>query len=41
MYLHGSKAWGIKQKADVLFIPEPQDDFFCFIPPSLIAKSEF
>ena len=31
---------GIKQK-NVLFITEPQDDFFCFIPPSLAAKYEF
>ena len=28
---------GIKQK-NVLFIAEPQDDFFCFIPLSLAAK---
>ena len=25
----------------VLFIIEPQDDFFCFIPPSLAAKYGF
>ena len=31
---------GIKQK-NVLFIAEPQDDFFCFIPQSLAAKYEF
>ena len=31
---------GIKQK-NVLFIAEPQDDFFCFIPSSLTAKYEF
>ena len=31
---------GIKQK-NVLFIAEPQDDFFCFIPSSLAAKYEF
>ena len=31
---------GIKQK-NVLFITEPHDDFFCFIPPSLAAKYEF
>ena len=31
---------GIKQK-NVLFITEPQDDFFCFIPSSLAAKYEF
>ena len=29
---------GIKQE-NVLFISEPQDDFFCFIPLSLDAKS--
>ena len=31
---------GIKQK-NVLIITEPQDDFFCFIPPSLVAMYEF
>ena len=31
---------GIYQK-NVLFIAEPQEDFFCFIPPSLAAKYEF
>ena len=29
------------QKKNVSFITEPQDDFFCFIPPSLAAKHEF
>ena len=29
------------QKKNVSFITEPQDDFFCFIPPSLEAKNEF
>ena len=24
-----------------MFIIEPQDDFFCFTPPSLAAKYEF
>ena len=28
-------------KKNVSFITEPQDDFFCFIPPSLAAKHEF
>ena len=28
-------------KRNVLFIADPQDDFFCFIPPSLAAKYEF
>ena len=28
-------------KKNVSFITEPQDDFFCFIPPSLTAKHEF
>ena len=32
---------GIKQKKFVLFIAEPQDDFFCFIPSSPEAKYEF
>ena len=32
---------GIKQKKIVLFIAEPQDDFFCFIPSSPAAKYEF
>ena len=28
-------------KRNVLFIAEPEDDFFCFIPPSLAAKYEY
>ena len=28
-------------KRNVLFIADPQDDLFCFIPPSLAAKYEF
>ena len=35
-----SVAWGNRTK-DILFNAEPQDDFFCFIPSSLIAKYEF
>ena len=37
--LLGSKTWGEK-KRNMLFIPEPQDDFFCFIPRNLAAKYE-
>ena len=32
----GTEAWGKKNQRKA----EPQDDFFCFIPPSLGAKSE-
>ena len=32
---------GEYNKRNVLFITEPQDDFFCFITPSLVAKYEF
>ena len=36
------EAWENSTKElDVLFIPGPQNDFFCFIPPSLAAKYEF
>ena len=35
-----SVAWGNRTK-EILFNAEPQDDFFCFIPSSLIAKCEF
>ena len=35
-FILGSKAWGNKTKE---FIIEPQDDFFCFIPPSLMQPS--
>ena len=35
------RAFGSHTKRNVLFIAEPQDDFFCFIPPSLGAKCEF
>ena len=37
--LLGSKTWGEK-KRNMLFIPEPQDVFFCFIPRNLAAKYE-
>ena len=30
-FILGSEAWG--NKINVLFIAEPQDDFFCFISP--------
>ena len=35
--------WGLGQqdKRNVLFITEPQDDFFCFIPPRLAAVYEY
>ena len=32
---------GELNKRNVLFITEPQDDFFCFIPPSLATMYEF
>ena len=34
---------GDRNKRNVLFIAEPQDDFFCFLfyPPSLAAKYDF
>ena len=35
-----SVAWGNRTK-EILFNAEPQDDFFCFIPSSLIARYEF
>ena len=35
-----SEVWGNKTR-HVLFIPEPQVDFFCFILLSLAAKYEF
>ena len=37
----GSEAWESKKKRNDLFIAEPQDDFFCFIPESLRAQYEF
>ena len=30
-----------KGNISIIFIAEPQDDLFCFIPPSLAAKCEF
>ena len=36
-WLRGLGEWNIR---NVLFIAEPQDDFFCFIPPSLGAQYE-
>lgn len=38
--LLGSKAWGGERKEICYSIPEPQDDLFCFIPRSLVAKYE-
>ena len=32
---------GEYNKRNVLFISDPQDDFFCFITPGLAAKYEF
>ena len=37
-WLRGLGEWNIR---NVLFIAEPQDDFFCFIPPSLGAQYEY
>ena len=34
-------ALGLWKKKNVFFIAEPEGDFFCFISPSLGAKSEF
>ena len=34
------RSLGEYNKRNVLFIADPQDDFFCFIPPSLAAKYE-
>ena len=39
-FILGSEACG-NNKRNALFIIEPQDDLFCFIPPSLAAKYEF
>ena len=39
-FILDSEAWGNRTK-EMLFITEPQDDFFCFIPSSLTAKYEF
>ena len=39
-FILDSEAWGNRTK-EILFNAEPQDDFFCFIPSSLIAKYEF
>ena len=39
-FILGSEAWGNKTKETYHIIAEPQDDFFCFIPPSLAAKYE-
>ena len=36
-FILDSEAWGNRTK-EILFIAEPQDDFFCFIPSSLTAK---
>ena len=33
-FILDSVAWGNRTK-EILFIAEPQDDFFCFIPSSL------
>ena len=38
IWLRGLREWN---KRNVLFIAEPQDDFFWFIPPSLVAKYEY
>ena len=35
------RGFGEYNKRNVLFILEPQDDFFSIIPPSLVAKYEF
>ena len=37
-WLRGEEEGNIRS---VLFIAEPQDDFFCFIPPSLGAQYEY
>ena len=39
-FILDSEAWGNRTK-EMLFITEPQDDFFGFIPSSLTAKYEF
>ena len=39
-FILDSEAWGNRTK-EILFIAEPQDDFFCFIPSRLTAKYEF
>ena len=39
-FILGSEVCG-NNKRNALFIIEPQDDLFCFIPPSLAAKYEF
>ena len=36
-----SEVWGNKTKEMSYSFTEPQDDFFCFIPPCLAAKDEF
>ena len=40
IFILDSEAWGNRTK-EILFNAESQDDFFCFIPSSLIAKYEF
>ena len=37
-WLRGLREWN---KRNVLLVAEPQDDFFCFTPPSLGAMYEF